>query len=305
MRTNNMIRKKVFETNSSSTHSISLDSTLANELFETLPVDIDGNVIITGGKFGWEWKTYSNTIDKANYSLIYALDWSGDKSEQFLSVLKQIIKEQTQCDNVIFKGTPKKNYTTNELYFDFGYIDHQSVESKDLHYLFESPELLRSFIFNPKSILKTGNDNGYDTNVDVETLTEWAINGTYSDKLDVASHPKSTDSILELLFNLNMDNLEIVTEIISNENTPHHILAIVEADDTYKDIKTTMVYNDNCPADLLVKFLDCDDKYIRMELATNEKLPNWALEQLTTDSDADVAKWAIITIEGKQNEANN
>jgi hypothetical protein len=150
------IRNSVFETNSSSTHSISLsDIPLNNDVMQTLPIDENGVVTLRGGEYGWEQQTYDDAIDKANYALVYVMDWSGERSEEFQKILKDVIIGQTGCSDVVFEGV-KRSWSDN---LDFGYIDHQSVEDNDLHHLFEDSEKLRQFIFNPMSILETDNDN--------------------------------------------------------------------------------------------------------------------------------------------------
>lgn len=169
------IRKSVFETNSSSTHSITLCDTeflLDNSIIP----DEDGNIVINGGDFGWEHEIYNDAWTKLNYIGTYIKEWYpedevcisgkyllGKKIEFILNenneqdeivehlskklkvILTTVIKEQTGCNNLIFDQIN-------------GYIDHQSVEDKNYHYLFEEPEKLRNFIFNKKSILKTDSD---------------------------------------------------------------------------------------------------------------------------------------------------
>lgn len=153
-----LIREKVFETNSSSCHSISLaDMTSKQVLLDTIYPDEDGNVVLEGGKFGWEIAKYNDARSKASYAMVYALDWAGDRSTEFQEILKTVIKEHTGANEVQFRAIGV-NYDNTP---DFGYIDHQSVEDRDLDYLFEDPELLRNFIFNKNSILYTDNDNHY------------------------------------------------------------------------------------------------------------------------------------------------
>lgn len=145
-----LIRKGVFETNSSSCHSISIAE--GNELLDTLYPNKDGIVEIEGAEFGWEYEKYKDAGSKASYAMIYAIDWSRDKSEEFQQILKDVIKKQSGAVDVVFK---RKD---NDFY-PYGYIDHQSVEDEDLHYMFEEPELLRRFIFDKNSVLITDNDN--------------------------------------------------------------------------------------------------------------------------------------------------
>ena len=52
-------RHSVFETNSSSTHSISIAySSSVGDLMSILPVNDEGNVVLNGGEFGWADETF-------------------------------------------------------------------------------------------------------------------------------------------------------------------------------------------------------------------------------------------------------
>lgn len=150
------IRHGIFETNSSSTHSISIAEARPNEVYSVMLPDKNGNIVLTGGEFGWEQETYNDAVTKANYMLVYADGWAGDNKEKFLVSLKEVIQEQTQCNEVIFQS--EKRYEWSETP-DFGYIDHQSVESSDYDYVFADKEKLKQFIFNRNSTLTTDNDN--------------------------------------------------------------------------------------------------------------------------------------------------
>lgn len=57
------------------------------------------------------------------------------------------------CKDIIF------NFSSDFNHSNWSYIDHQSVDDNDYRYLFEDPEQLRQFIFNPNSVLITDNDN--------------------------------------------------------------------------------------------------------------------------------------------------
>ena len=143
----NKIRHKVFETNSSSTHSISIDTNNIG-LMEILFPDDEGNIVLNGGEFGWCHETFYAAVDKASYMAIYAQEWGGPNKDQFIETLKNVIKVQTGAKDVIFNFTDESSY-----------IDHQSVENHDYDYLFEDERLLRLFIFSKNSFLRTGNDN--------------------------------------------------------------------------------------------------------------------------------------------------
>lgn len=145
------IRRNVFETNSSSTHSISISMDSEGLVDNTLIPNDEGIVILESIEFGWEQRTYTQASVKASYMWIYVRDWCGDRTDEFFDILKNLIKEQTGCEDVIMDDD------------DEGYIDHQSVEDNDYHYLFEDADdnynLLRNFIFNKYSVLETDNDN--------------------------------------------------------------------------------------------------------------------------------------------------
>lgn len=141
------IRSSVFETNSSSTHSLTVGET-GSGVMATLWIDEEGKVKIGGGDFGWEQEIYHDAQTKADYLAIYARECYPDDRIGSLSlwdILSSVIQTQTGCREVVYESD--------------GYIDHQSVEDNDLHGLFESPAQLREFIFNPTSYLETDNDN--------------------------------------------------------------------------------------------------------------------------------------------------
>jgi len=142
------IRQNVFETNSSSSHSISISDKNDSDLMDnSLIPNEDGNVILYGGTFGWEIEDYFDAQTKASYMAIYASEWARDETENFITILKDTIKKQTGCKDVIFQ------------FEEYSSIDHQSVEGEDYHYVFYNPEELRQFIFNKESYLHTDNDN--------------------------------------------------------------------------------------------------------------------------------------------------
>lgn len=153
------IRHGVFETNSSSTHSISIGN--SGQLLDTLPINDEGNVIIQPGEFGWEQETYNDAYTKAQYLAVYCRDWSGDKKDEFFTNLKDVILKQTKANDVIFdlfKDEKEERYFYPGCY-DTGYIDHQSVESQDYHHVLEDKNNIRNFIFDKSSWLETDNDN--------------------------------------------------------------------------------------------------------------------------------------------------
>lgn len=131
-------RKGVFETNSSSTHSLCV-SNIKGMMDNSFYPNENGVLVIPGNEFGWEFEKYNDAATKASY-LTILLGLS--------PMLVKILKEQTGATEII----------SNDKY---SAIDHQSTEIQPW---MKDPEQVRQFIFNYNSWLCTGNDN---------TSTEW------------------------------------------------------------------------------------------------------------------------------------
>jgi len=143
------IRNKVFETNSSSTHSISIYNAIQG-LYDTIVPDSNGVITLTGGEFGWEWEKYNDAITKANYAAVFTL---GDR--RMTDMLIQVIKDHTGAKEVEIACSD--DYKSP----NYSYIDHQSARSEggDAGEAFSTPQTLKNWIFHPDSWLFTGNDN--------------------------------------------------------------------------------------------------------------------------------------------------
>jgi hypothetical protein len=131
------IRKSIFETNSSSTHSLSLEMGLE---WDTITPEADGVIRFYGMDFGWEWQAYNDAYTKAEYCLADGID---------REKIREIVEDFTGCP---------VEFMFNEDDWDVSHIDHESVGTarRSLH----STNDLRNFIFNKSSMLFTGNDNG-------------------------------------------------------------------------------------------------------------------------------------------------
>lgn len=137
------IRHGVFETNSSSTHSISISS-VSKGILETLVPDDNGNLTITINKcFGWEWEIYNESIIKVQYAAIACRDL--DK----MDMLKEVVLEHTGAKALEFRFQPNGG----------NYIDHQSLDGPIMNDILGCKSDLKNFIFNPDVELITGNDN--------------------------------------------------------------------------------------------------------------------------------------------------
>ena len=107
------IRQSCFETNSSSMHSISIG---AGKLNDTIGLNKDGSITLTGGEFGWGVEYHNDAWTKANYLAVDAC-----RNQSLTEKLQRIIKEYT--------GAAEVNILVNVDDWkgpNYSYIDHQS-----------------------------------------------------------------------------------------------------------------------------------------------------------------------------------
>lgn len=132
------IRRGVFETNSSSSHSISIAETTKDTEWSKLPLDTDGSCRIHEDEFGWSGGESHGAATKAAYCFTYACSYP-----ELLLMLGEVIQEEMGVTVDFIRGD--------------GYIDHESADvCADA---FESKDTLKRFIFNPNSYLDIDNDN--------------------------------------------------------------------------------------------------------------------------------------------------
>ena len=152
------IRKSVFETNSSSSHSL----TLSQGDLVALPFDKgtlrSGIAEVRVADYGWEWARYYNLANKLSYLLTQITGGNGlDHAEEDaaqktrdmiaaeprLEQLRRIVKDYTGCELRFMPST--------------GYIDHDS-EGLGMG-LFQDEAELRGLLFGADSYIETSNDN--------------------------------------------------------------------------------------------------------------------------------------------------
>ena len=140
------IRHGVFETNSSSSHSIVVNDSNSENVLDTIWQDEYGVITLTGGQFGWGYDHYNDALTKANY---VAIDTYNDPEKQ--NMLIEVIKEHTGCKEVIIDIS--LDWSSNNT----SYIDHQS-QGLSYDYLYSKNEL-KDFIFDSNYVLIIDNDN--------------------------------------------------------------------------------------------------------------------------------------------------
>ena len=161
------IRCNVFETNSSSTHSIAISKT---------PVLADGcHIHFYIGEYGWE----NDCVDTANY--LYTAILLMEDSEDLLEKLKAILDRHQ-----ISYEFEEPEYSEGG-WLEGGYIDHSYETREFIDAVLADDDMLLRCLFG-NSYVYTGNDNSSDR-MDMcycakETVyqSEW-INGRYVSEL--------------------------------------------------------------------------------------------------------------------------
>jgi hypothetical protein len=151
------IRKAVFETNSSSSHSLTLskgDVQMRTFSPETVKA---GRFAVGCDEYGWNWERFYKPENKLWYLVTAAtggcIDAHGSPEEvtaelretnSKIDQICRVVEQHTGVELVMIPGSE-------------GYIDHESVgeDSK----VYESDEVLRQFLFGTDAFVETGNDN--------------------------------------------------------------------------------------------------------------------------------------------------
>ena len=167
-----IIRENIFETNSSSMHSLIIGKN-PNYFYEDLYPERDGYVHSRFGEFGWGIDTYADPRTKLEYALTMIAETEAATSmEEFyqtdgMKMINELFcKVIHGCKGVIVDGIFETETYTNYAgeireYVDFdGYIDHQSCEYDSLRdFLDDWGVDLERFIFDENVALHIDNDN--------------------------------------------------------------------------------------------------------------------------------------------------
>lgn len=138
------IRRNVFETNSSSMHSISIIGSDRENL--DLPADEDGKLVMQYGEYAWDYERLSTPRQKIQYLLTaFGQDDEGSVQKDII----EVVKEYTGVDLIV--------EDLDDKYYPKGYIDHQSLGVAGEH--IGSKKALKDFIFNDKYAITIDNDN--------------------------------------------------------------------------------------------------------------------------------------------------
>lgn len=134
------IRQGVFETNSSSTHSICIA--------KDVELIIPESITLCFGDFGWERDTLQSVHDKASY--LYTGLMCNDRTDDLNKIINILKDRGVQCHSHEF------------TYSDSGYVDHSYELTEFLNAVCADEDKLMNYLFSPLSFVLTGNDNDDD-----------------------------------------------------------------------------------------------------------------------------------------------
>lgn len=144
------IRKGVFETNSSSVHSISI--TPDGRVPSNLPINKRGNIEVALGHFGKEDCLYTEQIDKLSYLMtciyyMYCQDCEYMAQQREFQLIEEAVCKYSGAAGI------------EVISVDNAYLDHQSVPygSLEIINVWDEDEIL-NFVFNRNVMLRTGCD---------------------------------------------------------------------------------------------------------------------------------------------------
>lgn len=143
------VRRGVFETNSSSTHSICIAKDSELDLPQKLHFEF--------GEFGWECRTFNSMTEKASYLYTGLID--NNRKEDWAKIFELLKSKgiEVTAEEPIYV---ESEYTKGYIYVkNGGYVDHANELHGFLDAVCGEEKKLMDFLFSPLSFIITGNDN--------------------------------------------------------------------------------------------------------------------------------------------------
>lgn len=159
------VRQGVFETNSSSTHSICI----AKYVELTIPESLNFSL----GKFGWDYRILDSVHKKASY--LYTALVCNDREDDVNCIINLLLDKgiEVTAEEIIWKYNKYTNSKGEECTYKIlvpdGYVDHQNELGEFLDAICEDESVLMRYLFSPFSFIITGNDNDdHDVSINVD-----------------------------------------------------------------------------------------------------------------------------------------
>lgn len=146
------IRQGIFETNSSSTHTL---------VISNIGLNLQDSLLFGFDDFGWSFEAYDTPSERANYLWTYLVNNhcnynSSTHEYDYTEVFKWKDKLQEILND---KGIKCEFMDPNEC-DDTGYVDHGFELSGYFENMIENDnDMLMNYLFGLESVIYTGNDN--------------------------------------------------------------------------------------------------------------------------------------------------
>lgn len=163
------IRQGVFETNSSSMHSLCIQRDEPDEVEISYLHEEDGYITTQIGEFGWGIETLRQQEEKLSYILtmimmkegFYPIESKEDEKlfeeSRLFGLLKEVVEEHSGC-----KLRVRYTLEDDDEEYVWGYVDHQSQDTLDRELLGDDKtvkENIKKIIFSYRYFIVIDNDN--------------------------------------------------------------------------------------------------------------------------------------------------
>ena len=174
------IRRNVFETNSSSTHSIAISKK---------PVTIGKFIHFGIGEFGWE----NGCANPADY--LYTAILEQNNHNELLDKLKEIL-DKYSIEYEFHEPLWHKSSYGDGVWLEYGYIDHSYELGEFLDTILSDEDLLMRYLFGDSTVY-TGNDNQDDDPSGCNIADKYVYvedeKGNYVEQLNPYHDPENYD----------------------------------------------------------------------------------------------------------------
>ena len=159
---NIQVRQGVFETNSSSTHSISIPCQTSLTIPELIHFEI--------GDFGSDTSILSSIAAKASY--LYTGFAANDRMKDAYDIILYLLSEgiAVTAEDVVYDEYESLND---------GYMDHANELNGFLDAIVANKDMMMRYLFSPYSFILTGSDNDYSYVIDNKEVMEYASDFFY------------------------------------------------------------------------------------------------------------------------------
>lgn len=171
------IRKNTFETNSSSTHSITLcDKDCGYDTCIDNGQDYERTLHIDLARYGWEWKWISSPYEKLQYVLTQIAqtlccieDYMSEEDNR--DEAREEIYNNHDFETILYYVKKNTDFDTIEIGDLDGHIEHGSYVNTLYELCDEAGcDSIEDFLFNPSIKIRQGNDNEWDPELYKECL---------------------------------------------------------------------------------------------------------------------------------------